>query len=57
MAKTLGFVFKKYINLEFLNSLENCLLIIDNLCEEIYNHKENFNVATAGSLKKLLLFI
>ena len=33
MEKTLGVTFKKYANIEFLNSLANCLLIID---EEIY---------------------
>ena len=29
MEQKLGVVFKKYANLEFLNNLENCLLIID----------------------------
>ena len=48
MEKTLGVTFKKYSNLEFLNSPENCLLIIDDLCEEIYNDKEFVKLATAG---------
>ena len=33
MEKTLGVTFKKYANIEILNILANCLLIID---EEIY---------------------
>ena len=45
MEKTLGVAFKKYVNLEFLNSLANCLLIIDDSCEEIYNDKEFVKLA------------
>ena len=53
MEKTLGVTFKKYANLEFLNSLANCLLIIDDSCEEIYNDKEFFKLATAGRHKNI----
>ena len=35
MEKTFGVTLKKHANLEFLNSLANCLLIIDNSFEEI----------------------
>ena len=53
MEQKLGVIFKKYANLEFLNNLENCLLIIDDSCEEIYNDKEVVKLATAGRHKKI----
>ena len=53
MEQKLGVIFKKYANLEFLNNLENCLLIIDHSCEEIYNDKEFVKLATAGRHKKI----
>ena len=53
MEQKLGFIFKKYANLEFLNNIENCLLIIDDSCEEIYNDKEFVKLATAGRHKKI----
>ena len=53
MEQKLGVIFKKYANLEFLNNLENCLLIIDVSCEEIYNDKEFGKLATAGRHKKI----
>ena len=46
-------IFKKYANLEFLTNLENCFLIIDDSCEEIYNDKELVKLATAGRHKKI----
>ena len=53
MEKTLGDTFKKYTNLELLDSLANCLLIIDDSCEEIYNDKEFVKLATAGRHKNI----
>ena len=53
MEQKLGVIFKKYANLEFLNNLENCLLIIDDSCEENYNDKEFFKLATARRHKKI----
>ena len=53
MEKTLGVTFKKYVNLEFLNSLANCLLIIEDSCEEIYNDKDILKSATAGRHKNI----
>ena len=50
---TLGVTFKKYTNLEFLNSLANCLLIVDDSCEEIYNDKGFVKLATAGRHKNI----
>ena len=44
---------KKYANVNILNNLENCLLIIDDSCEEIYNDKEFVKVATAGRHKNI----
>ena len=53
MEKTLDVTLKKYANLTFLNSLANCLLIIDDSCEEIYNDKEFVKLATAGRHKNI----
>ena len=53
MEKRLGVTFKKYASLEFLNSLANCLPIIDDSCEEIYNDKEFVKLATAGRHKNI----
>ena len=44
-------IFQKYANLEFLNKLENCFLIIDDSCEKIYNDKEFVMLTTAGRHK------
>ena len=51
--RKLGVTFKKHANLEFLKSLSNCLLIIDDSCEEIYNGKEFVKLATAGRHKNI----
>ena len=53
MEKTLGDTFKIYAKLEFLNILANCLLIIDDSCEEFYTDKEFVNLATAGRHKNI----
>ena len=57
MEKTLGVTFKKYANLEFLNSLANCLLIIDDSCEEIITMTNLLNWPLQGVTKTLMLFI
>ena len=46
-------VFKKITNLEILQNTENCLLIFDDLCEEIFNDKEFVKLATAGRQKHI----
>ena len=46
-------VFKKFTNLEFLQNTENCLLIFDHSCEEIFNDKEFVKLATAGRHKNI----
>ena len=56
MEQKLGVIFKMYANLEFLNNLENCLLIIDDSCEEIYNDKKFVELATAGRHKNINVF-
>ena len=53
MEKGLGVRFNKYANLDFLNSLANCLLIIDDSCGEIYNDKEFVELATAEHHKNI----
>ena len=53
MEKTLGITFKKSANLEILNSLANCLLIIDDSCEKSYIDKEFVKLATAGRHKNI----
>ena len=53
MEKKLGVTLKKYTNSEFKNSLENCLLIIDNSCKEVYSDKEFVKLATAMCHKKI----
>ena len=53
MEETLGVTFERHANLEFLNSLANCLPIIDDSCEEIYNEKEFVRLATAGRHKQI----
>ena len=57
MEKRLGVTFKKYANLEFLNYLANCLLIIDDSCEEIYNDKEFVKLVTARRHKNIVIYI
>ena len=49
----LGVIFKKFAKLEFLKNLENFLLIIDDLCEEIYNGKQFVKLVTAGRHKNI----
>ena len=46
-------VFKKFTNLEFLPNTENCLLIFEDSCEEIFNDKEFVKLATAGRHKNI----
>lgn len=45
--------FLQYTSLEVTKSLENCLLIFDDSCEEIFNDKEFVKLATSGRHRKL----
>ena len=56
MEKTLGVTFKKYTNLEFLNRLANCLLIIDD-SKKFTMTKNLLNWPLQGVTKTLMLFI
>ena len=53
LEKRLGVTFNKNGNLEFLKSLANCLLIIDDSCEEIYNDNDFVKLTTAGRHKNI----
>ena len=44
-------VFKKFTNKEFLQNTENCLLIFDNSCVEIFKDKDFVKLATTGRHK------
>ena len=44
--------FIKYSGLEITKNLSNCLLIIDDLCEEVFNDKEFVKIATSGRHRK-----
>ena len=57
IEKTLGVTFKKYANLEPLNSLAKIFLIIDDSCEEINNDKEFVKLTTAERHKNIMSFI
>ena len=49
----LHLVFKKFTKLEFLQNTENCLLIFDDSCEEIFDDKEFVKLNTAGQHKNI----
>ena len=40
--------FKKFSDFEPISELENCLLVFDDSCEEIFNDKDFSKLATAG---------
>ena len=46
-------VFKKFTSWEFLQYTENCLLIFDDSCEEIFNDKEFRKLASADRHKSI----
>ena len=53
LEQKLAVIFKKFAKLEFLNILENFLLISDDSCEEFYNGKQFVKFATAGRHKNI----
>ena len=53
VEKQLNIQFKKFSNFEIISSLEDCLLIFDDSCEDVFNDKEFSKLATAGRHKKL----
>ena len=55
MERNLNIYFTKFSTIEFISQLENCLLVFDDSCKEIFNEKEFSKLATAGSHKKSVL--
>ena len=49
----LNIQFTKFSSFHLISELENCLLVFDNSCEEIFNDKEFSKLATAGRHKNI----
>ena len=48
IERNLNIFLTKFSEFEFISQLENCLLVFDDSCEEIFNDKEFSKLATAG---------
>ena len=48
IERDLNIFFTNFSGFEFISQLENCLLVFDDSCEEIFNDKEFSKLATAG---------
>lgn len=53
MQTTLNIEFIPCINFEMIKNLENCLLIFDDSCEEIYQDKNFVKIATSARHRKV----
>lgn len=53
MQKRLQIQFIQFTTLEITKQLDNCLLVFDDSCEEIYNDKEFSKIATSGRHRQL----
>ena len=53
MASKLNIEFIPCLDFEMIKKLENCLLVFDDSCEEIYQEKEFVKIAVAGRHKKI----
>lgn len=53
MTKELNIEFVSCIDFDMIEKLENCLLIFDDSCEEIYDDKRFAKIATSGRHRKL----
>lgn len=53
MQKDFNIEFISCINFEMIENLENCLLVFDDSCEEIYENKQFLKIATSGRHKKV----
>ena len=49
----LNIQFTKFSSFDLISELENCLLVFDDSCEEIFNDKEFSKLATAGRHKNI----
>ena len=48
IERNLNMFFTKFSGFDFISQLENCLLVFDDSCEEIFNDKEFSKLETAG---------
>ena len=53
LERKLNIQFKKFTSFEIISELEDCLLVFDDSCEEIFNDKEFSKLATAGRHKNI----
>ena len=53
MSKKLDIEFIPCLDFEMIKKLQNCLLVFDDSCEEIYQEKEFVKIAVAGRHKKI----
>ena len=53
MEKNLNIEFVPCLDFDMIKNLEDCLLIFDDSCEEIYQEKEFVKLAVAGRHKKV----
>ena len=56
MAEKLNIEFVPCLDFEMIKKLENCLLVSDDSCEDIYQKKEIVKIAVAGRQKRLIAF-
>ena len=56
MAKKLNIEFVPCLDFSMIKNLEDCLLVFDDSCEEIYQEKEFVKLAVAGRHKSSLHF-
>ena len=49
----LNIQFTKFSSFDLISELENCLLVFDDSCEEVFNDKEFSKLATAGRHKNI----
>ena len=55
LEKKLNIEFKQFSGFELVSELENCLLVFDDSCEEIFNDKEFSKLATAGRHRNIIV--
>ena len=53
IAEKLNIEFVPYLDFETFEKLENCSVVFDNSCEEIYQEKEFVEITVAGIHKKI----
>ena len=53
LEKQLNIEFRKFSGFQLISQLENCLLIFDDSCEDVFNDKEFSKLATAGRHKNI----